>query len=133
MARALLVVPCVGLLQHCALGESGENLACDELRRRGYAILARRYRTRAGEIDIVARDGDALVFVEVKTRQSVRYGRPGEALTPAKRRRVTMMAADWLARHRICAAACRFDVVAVTMSDGWPTIDIVRGAFIVGE
>ncbi len=123
----------MGPLQHCALGESGENLACDELRRRGYAILARRYRTRAGEIDIVARDGDALVFVEVKTRRSVRYGRPGEALTLAKRQRVTMMASDWLARHRIRAAACRFDVVAITMCDGWPTIDIVRGAFIVGE
>ena len=123
----------MGLSQHCVLGESGENLACDELRRRGYAILARRYRTRAGEIDIVARDGDALVFVEVKTRRSVRYGRPGDALTLAKRQRLTMMAADWLARHRIRAAACRFDVVGVTVVDGRSAVTVVRGAFIVGE
>jgi len=123
----------VGLSQHCALGESGENLACDELRRRGYAILDRRYRTRAGEIDIVARDGNALVFVEVKTRRSARYGRPGDALTFAKRHRVTMMAADWLARHRIRASECRFDVVAVTVVEGRSSVTVVRGAFIVGE
>jgi putative endonuclease len=123
----------MALPHHCELGESGENLACDELRRQGYAILDRRYRTRAGEIDIVARDGSALVFVEVKTRRSARFGGPHDALTHAKRQRVTTMAADWLARHRIRASSCRFDVVGVTVADGRPAVTLVRGAFIVGE
>ena len=64
-----------------ALGISGENLACDALARQGYAILARRYRTRVGEIDIVAQDGETLVFVEVKTRTSGNFGVPAEAVT----------------------------------------------------
>jgi putative endonuclease len=120
--------------RHLALGESGEDLACAALERRGYAILERRYRTRVGEIDIVARDGDVLVFVEVKTRRTVRYGHPAEAVTPEKRRRVALMAADYLARRRPRASACRFDVVAVTIGvDGPPRVEVIPGAFSVGE
>jgi putative endonuclease len=120
--------------RHLVLGESGEDLACAALERRGYAILERRYRTRAGEIDIVASDGDVLVFVEVKTRRSERYGHPAEAVTASKRRRVVLMATDYLARRRPHASACRFDVVAVTIgADGPPRIEVIRGAFSVGE
>ncbi len=61
------------------LGRLGEDLACREFRRRGYAILARRYRTRHGELDIVVRTGRTVVFVEVKTRTSLRFGMPSEA------------------------------------------------------
>src|SRR3954468_8232069 len=103
---------------HLLLGESGEDLACAELQRRGYAILERRYRTRVGEIDIVALDGPVLAFVEVKTRRSGRLGAPAEAVTLAKRRRLSAMAADYLARRRPVARACRFDVVAVTIGTG---------------
>ena len=71
-----------------ALGISGENLACHELARQGYAILATRYRTRVGEIDIIARDGETLVFVEVKTRSSEDFGVPAEAVTWRKQRRI---------------------------------------------
>ena len=74
------------------LGELGETLACDELRRRGYAILERRYRTRYGEIDIVARHGDVLVFVEVKARAGDAFGTGAEAVTAYKQRRVARMA-----------------------------------------
>ena len=71
----LAPLSCVPTRHQTALGESGEEQACRELRRRGYAILARRYRTRHGEIDIVARDGEVLVFVEVKTRSTEAFGR----------------------------------------------------------
>jgi putative endonuclease len=120
--------------QHCVLGKSGEDLACEELVQRGYAILERRYRTRAGEIDIVAREGDRLVFVEVKTRRSVRYGDPAEAVTAVKRRQIALMAADYLARRRPRARACRFDVVAVTIApDASAHVHVIRNAFMVGE
>ena len=77
----LLLVPTVHQSQ---LGELGEDAACRELRRRGYVILARRYRTRHGELDIIAREGDVLVFVEVKTRSSHAFGGPLHAVTGQK-------------------------------------------------
>jgi putative endonuclease len=95
------------------LGESGEDLAVEELERRGYAILARRYRTRHGEIDVVARDGETTVFVEVKARTTLEFGGAAEAVTPWKQRRLVTMATDYLARHRLSDRPCRFDVVAV--------------------
>ena len=71
-------------MQRQALGKTGEDLAVDELERRGYAILARRYRTRHGEIDIVARDGETTVFVEVKARATGEFGTAAEAVTPSE-------------------------------------------------
>ena len=113
------------------LGESGENLACDELRRQGYAILARRYRTRAGEIDIVARDGNALVFVEVKTRRSDDAGRPSDAIDQRKEQRMTQAALAYLKSNRLLGYSARFDVVAVTWPDDArkPTIEHFKNAF----
>jgi len=96
-----------------SLGKLGEDLACGELTRRGYAILARRYRTRFGEIDIVARDDSVLVFVEVKARRTRRYGGAVEAVTGWKRRRLAAIALDYLARANQLDARCRFDVVAI--------------------
>lgn len=119
---------------HLALGESGEDLAAAALQRRGYAILERRYRTKIGEIDIVARDGDVLVFVEVKARSGGRLGSPAEAVTDSKRRRLAVMASDYLARRRPAATTCRFDVVAVTISGGDPpAVVVIPNAFSVGE
>jgi len=114
-----------------ALGKDGEDLACDELRRRGYAILARRYRTRVGELDIVARDGETLVFVEVKARRTDRFGVPGEAVTWRKRRKLQTMAMDFLLRGRLFAVPCRFDVVAITFGQAGerPRIEVFRAAF----
>jgi putative endonuclease len=111
------------------LGKSGEDLACAELRRRGYAILERRYRTRFGEIDIVARDGEVTVFVEVKARNGREFGGGAAAVTAWKQRRVSQMAIDYIARHRLHDRPCRFDVVAVEMTDGEPAIEVFRGAF----
>jgi putative endonuclease len=105
-------------LDRISLGISGEDLACRELERRGYAVLARRYRTRFGEIDIVARDGPTIVFVEVKARTSDRYGEPAEAVTLHKQIKVAAMAEDYLARRHLQGAPCRFDVVAIGFEHG---------------
>jgi putative endonuclease len=111
------------------LGKLGENLACDELERRGYAILARRYRTRFGEIDIVARDGDTTVFVEVKARAGDEFGGAAAAVTAVKQRRITYMAIDYLSRHRLHDRPCRFDVVAIDVVDGHPRVEVYPHAF----
>jgi putative endonuclease len=112
------------------LGERGEERAVAELERRGYAILERRYRTRHGEIDIVARDGDTLVFVEVKARVTAECGTAAEAVTVRKQRRLAAMAVDYLARQRITNTPCRFDVVAIDDADGpAPRITLYRNAF----
>jgi putative endonuclease len=113
-----------------ALGLAGEDLACDELRRRGYAILARRYRTRAGELDIVARHGPTLVFVEVKARSTARFGTAAEAITVGKRRRLARMAHEFLMRAQLTRVPCRFDVVAVGWPrDGQPIVEVIPAAF----
>jgi putative endonuclease len=113
------------------LGRSGEDLACAELQRRGYAIVARGYRTRFGEIDAVATDGDTIVFIEVKTRQGDAFGGGAEAVTAWKQRRIAEMAADFLAKGRLHGRPCRFDVVVVEMPDAGrePQIVVYRNAF----
>src|SRR5690606_16452068 len=93
---------------------SGEDLAVAELSSRGYAIVARGYRTRGGEIDVVAWDGETLVFVEVRRRSGEGCGAAAESVTRGKQRRVARMAADYLARRDLYdRCAVRFDVVAI--------------------
>jgi putative endonuclease len=115
------------------LGRTGEDLACQELQRRGYAIVARRYRCPAGELDIVARDGQTLVFVEVKTRRGSRFGRAVEAVTAAKQRKISALAVQYLARHNAFGRSCRFDVVAITVGADGTTIDVLQNAFDAAE
>ena len=122
----LLLVPTVHQSQ---LGELGEDAACRELRRRGYVILARRYRTRHGELDIVAREGDVLVFVEVKTRSSHAFGGPLDAVTGQKQRKLGRMALEYIVRSRLSGVACRFDVVGVLRQGGETRIEVVANAF----
>jgi len=112
-----------------ALGILGEDLACAELVRRGYAILARRYRTRFGEIDIVASDRGTTVFVEVKARDGDRFGDGAEAVTGWKQRRVAGMAVDYLTRHRLHDRPCRFDVVAIDVGAEPPCVEVYINAF----
>jgi putative endonuclease len=114
------------------LGETGESLACAELERLGYAILARRYRTRHGELDIVARDSGCVAFVEVKTRDTARFGHPAEAVTAQKQRRLAHMAEDYLSRQGLRDVPCRFDVVAVESGVTPPRITVYRDAFRPG-
>lgn len=112
-----------------ALGKTGEDLACIELERRGYEIIARRYRRRGGELDIVARDGATLVFVEVKARDGRDFGDAAEAVTMLKRRRLTLLAVEYMARHRIANCPCRFDVVTVHLESGAPVVTVFQNAF----
>jgi putative endonuclease len=111
------------------LGKRGEDLACAELEKRGYVIVDRRFRTRCGELDIVARDGGVLVFVEVKARSGSNFGTPFESVTWKKRQRLSQMAASYLFIRRLAGVACRFDVVAVVERQGMQTIELLRGAF----
>ena len=111
------------------LGKLGEDLACAELERRGYAVLARRYRTRFGEIDIIARDNDVTVFVEVKARTGDEFGGGAAAVTAFKQRRITQMAVDYLSRHRLHDRPCRFDVVAVDLTGESARVEVYAHAF----
>jgi putative endonuclease len=115
--------------QRVTLGKYGEDLACRELERRGYAILERRYRRRGGEIDIVARDGGTLVFVEVKAREDVAFGDGADAVTRVKRHRIVTTATDYLARHGGFEQPCRFDVVAIRLDAEEPVVEVYRSAF----
>ena len=111
------------------LGKTGEDLACRELQRRGYAVVARGYRRRSGELDIVARDGPTLVFVEVKARAGRVFGEAAEAITGFKRRRITQLARDYMMRHRLSACPCRFDVVSIHFDSGGPVVEVIQNAF----
>ena len=112
-----------------SFGKSGEDLACQELQRRGYAILARGYRSRFGEIDIIAKDGQTIVFIEVKTRNGDEFGGGAAAVTPWKQRRIAQMAVDYLSRNKLHDKPCRFDVVTVDIKDGAPQIVVYTSAF----
>lgn len=94
------------------LGDAAESLAADFLQRRGLIILERNYRCRFGEIDLVARSGELLVFVEVRARSSEAFGGAAGSITATKRRRLVATARHYIATHRV-DRACRFDVVLV--------------------
>jgi len=112
------------------LGRSGEDAAVRYLEKRRYEILDRRYRWRRGEIDIVARDGRTVVFVEVKTRRGIGFGPPSASVTAAKRRQIRRIAQGYLARRGLGAEFCRFDVVSVLVEDdGTVRIEHVKNAF----
>ena len=115
-----------------AFGLYGEDLACGALAERGYGIVARRYRTKSGELDIIARHRDYLVFVEVKARQSGSFGDPEEAVTLQKQQRMVWMATDYLVRNGFGEVACRFDVVAINSETDPPTITVIEDAFRPG-
>ncbi|MBM4093558.1 MAG: YraN family protein [Planctomycetes bacterium] len=114
-----------------SLGARGEAVAAKYLRRLGYAIVAQGARDRLGELDLVAVDQRAVVFVEVKTRQSADAEHPAEAVNDAKQRRVTRAAMAFLKRHDLLEHAARFDIVAVTWPPGTrrPTIEHFPNAF----
>ena len=111
------------------LGRIGEELAVAELERLGYAILERRYRTRCGEIDIVADEAGTLVFVEVKARATAEFGTAAEAVTRQKQLKLVAMATDYLARAQVGDRPCRFDVVAIDDCETNPRIVVYRNAF----
>ena len=113
------------------LGVHGERIATAYLTRAGLHVLDRNWRCREGELDIVAREGPALVFCEVKTRRGVGFGHPVEAVTPAKQRRLRILAQRWLAAHDEHAPDLRFDVVGVLVRPSAPAlVTHLRAAFL---
>jgi putative endonuclease len=115
-----------------SFGLFGEELACQTLEQRGYVILTRRYRTKHGEIDIVARHGECLVFVEVKARHDGSFGDPEEAVTLRKQQQMVWMATDYLARQVVGEVACRFDVVGINTRTDPPSVTLIEDAFRPG-
>jgi putative transposase len=111
------------------LGDHGEDLAAAALRKQGYKILERNYTTPLGEIDLIARQGKTLVVVEVKTRKSTRFGSPQEAVSAAKQAKLRRLADYYLKDKRLTDTPVRFDVVAITLSDAVPQIEIIPSAF----
>jgi putative endonuclease len=112
------------------LGARGERIAAAYLTDAGLRLLDRNWRCRDGELDIVAREGDALVFCEVKTRRGTGYGYPVEAVTIPKQRRLRVLAQRWLAAHDEHAPDLRFDVVGILVRPSQPAlVTHLRAAF----
>lgn len=112
-----------------ARGADAENLAAAFLERAGLKLVERNYRCRFGEIDLIARDGATLVFVEVKTRDGHEFGDAAEAITGWKRRRLVRIALDYMMRHQLSDCPCRFDVVSIHIDSGAPVIALFQNAF----
>lgn len=112
------------------LGARGEALAALHVADSGMEVVDRNWRCRYGELDIVARDGDTMVFVEVKTRSGIGFGTPAESVTYPKQLRIRRLALAWLDERGSPWVRMRFDVVAILMTgDGDPVISHLRGAF----
>jgi putative endonuclease len=113
-----------------AVGAYGERIAERHLTANGLVVIARNWRCGDGEIDLILRDGDDVVFCEVKTRRGTRYGTPAEAVVGAKARRLRRLAARWLAETRVRPREVRFDVVSVLPQPrGAARVEHLRGAF----
>ena len=110
------------------LGQEGEDRAAKFLTRQGYKILERNYRTPSGEIDLIALQGDAVVFVEVKTRTSDAYGAPELAVNPQKQRRMVKAALGYIKQKKLHQVPCRFDVVAISTA-AEQEVELIRNAF----
>ena len=116
-----------------ALGRSGEDAAARFLQRQGYTILYRNYRTKLGEVDIVAKEGDTLCFIEVKTRSSEAKGLPAESLRKDKQRQITKAALWFLKEKNLLDTKARFDVVSVRCDQQPPAIEVIKNAFELDE
>jgi putative endonuclease len=111
------------------LGDAGEDLAAATLKKQGYKILERNYVTPLGEIDLIARQGKTLVIIEVKTRKDTRFGSPQEAVSAAKQAKLRRLGDYYMKDKRLTDASVRFDVVAITLAEGGPHIEIIKDAF----
>jgi putative endonuclease len=111
------------------LGARGEEIAVAYLKRQKFRIIETNFRCKCGEVDIIARDGKEIVFVEVKTRRTASYGLPQLAVTPFKQRQISKAALTYLSKNRLMDEDARFDVISVLLLDASPRVDHIRNAF----
>jgi putative endonuclease len=116
-------------ISHRKRGTLGEDVAASFLERQGYSIVEKNYYYQHGEIDIIAQEQETLVFVEVKTRRSTRFGEPQESVTPKKQELLRRTAEGYVAERELNDIECRFDVVSVLMHDGIAECTLFRNCF----
>lgn len=116
-------------MENLALGLVGEKWAEDFLRKKGYRILEKDFRTPFGQIDIIACEKKTICFIEVKTRSNVDFGLPEEAVSKLKQTRIIKTALSYLKQRGLLHKKTRFDVVSIVYKNGSPQIDLIRGAF----
>jgi len=114
---------------HVIQGHDAERLAARHLKRMGYRIICRNYRCPLGEIDIIARHGRTLVFVEVKSRRSEAFGSPKLAITPAKQHKLSQVAWHYLQKNNLTETRARFDVITITGITASPHFEVIENAF----
>jgi len=116
-------------MQKKELGKKGEDLALRFLKKRGYRIIEQNYVCKMGEMDLIAKEKDTLVFIEVKTRTSMYFGPPQLAVTKFKQRQMSKVALYFLKEKKIEDVKARFDVVAILLTPGGEEIELIRDAF----
>jgi len=116
--------------ENAGIGNRGEELAAAFLERNGLKIVERNFRCKGGEVDIIARDGKTIVFIEVKSRRTLTYGVPQLAVTPFKQRQISKAALTWLSKNRLHDTPARFDVIAILLENSYShQIEHIRNAF----
>ncbi|NMC75102.1 MAG: YraN family protein [Geobacteraceae bacterium] len=118
-----------GVSDNKTLGMRGEEIALQFLKKLRFRVLETNYRCKCGEIDIIARDGSELVFVEVKTRRTSSYGPPQLSVTPFKQRQISKVALTWLSKNGLMEKNARFDVIGVLLRDNGPLVEHINNAF----
>ena len=111
------------------LGRFGEELALKKIKRLGYKKVIRNYRCPLGEVDLIARDGDTLVFIEIKTRKNKSMEYVKEAVNARKRRQLSKVALAYIKSNGCCDVKARFDVVAISLGGDKPQIEVIKNAF----
>jgi len=115
--------------ERLSLGRFGEDLAFTEIKGLGYKKIIRNYRCPLGEVDLIAVDGDTLVFIEVKTRKGRSLAYAKEAVNAKKRRQLSKVALFYMKSNKLNGAKARFDVVAVSLAGGEQQVEVIRNAF----
>jgi len=116
--------------QNLGVGNRGEELAAAFLERNGFRIVERNFRCKGGEVDIIAKDGKTIVFIEVKSRRTLTYGVPQLAVTPFKQRQISKAALTWLSKKRLHDSPARFDVISILLESSYShQIEHIRNAF----
>jgi putative endonuclease len=115
--------------ERLALGAYGEKLAYKKVKRLGYKRIVQNYCCPLGEVDLIARDGDTLVFIEIKTRKGRSLAYAKEAVDSRKRRQISKVALAYMKANNCCDVKARFDVIAVHITQGKPEIEIIKNAF----